>query len=243
MPRFLIPPEQIRGDRFTLKGSEARHALTVLRKKIGDTLDLFDGKNRAFSGRIEFIAEQEIQGRIEASAVTDVALPINLTLYQALIRGPKWDWLVEKASELGVARLVPVLAARCIVKPDSDAHKLERWERIAEGSAKQCGRSTVMTVDSPLPLAMAFGRLAKGSLALIPWEKEAKHSVRDACRSFKGKDVQVFIGPEGGWEPAEVELARKSDVMPVRLGPLLLRSETAGIVASTIVLTELGVFA
>src|SRR5690242_17558052 len=107
MPRFYIPPSAIRDKSFILSGSEAHHALDVLRKKIGDEIDLFDGKDLSFRGRIDSVVGGEIRGTIVETHPTQ-SLPILLTLYQALTKGSKWEWLLEKAGEIGISRVVPI---------------------------------------------------------------------------------------------------------------------------------------
>ena len=243
MPRFYLPPSSLHGKSFTLSGSEAHHALHVLRKKVGDEIDLFDGKDAAFKGRIDSVDAQEIRGTI-LEDVSPSALPIQVTLYQALARGPKWEWLLEKACEVGVARVVPVVTQRTLIKLDEAGarEKVKRWNRIALAAAKQSGRTSLMFVETPLPLASAFSHLAKDALSLIPWEKESERSIHRACEGYTGTAVNVFIGPEGGWDASEIELAQRSGVTPVRLGPTLLRTETAGIVAATLVLREFSIY-
>src|SRR5260221_1900234 len=111
MPRFFIPPTAVHGNTFVLSGSEAHHALNVLRKKAGDEIDLFDGKDASFKGRIDSVNSQEIRGTILENRPS-INMPVQITLYQALTRGSKWEWLLEKACEIGVARLVPGISQR-----------------------------------------------------------------------------------------------------------------------------------
>lgn len=241
--RFYVPPSAIIGKSFVLSDSEAHHAVHVLRKKVGDEIDLFDGKDKSFRGRIDSIAPREIRGTILAD-ITPGVLPIQITLYQALTRGAKWEWLLEKVCEVGVHRVVPVYTQRTLIKltVDQESDKLTRWNRIALAASKQSGRASLMTVEPPQPLAVAFTQLEKGSLSIIPWEKESNRSIHEACESFKGKVVNIFIGPEGGWDASEIELATAAEVIPVRLGPTLLRTETAGIVSATLILREFGLY-
>jgi 16S rRNA (uracil1498-N3)-methyltransferase len=173
------------------------------------------------------------------------AIPIHLTLYQALIKGPKWDWLLEKACEIGVSKVVPVVTRRTVVKVANGekGEKQARWNRIALAASKQCARADILELGLPTPLPVALSQLPPGDLALIPWEKEDAKSIPQACQGYPGKAAAVFVGPEGGWESAEVDLATHHQVIPVRLGPTLLRSETAGLVAATLILRELGVYA
>jgi 16S rRNA (uracil1498-N3)-methyltransferase len=236
MPRFLVKSEDVRGQSFTITGTEARHAALVLRKQVGDTIELFDGKNLSYTGRIQSVSPDSVSGMILEKEANASPSKTYLSLYQALIKGPKWDWLVEKASEIGVTRLVPMVTTRTIVKPSREA-PLERWKRIALAAAKQCGRADVMEISAPTPFATAIADLPENGLALIPWEKEAEMSIRGAMKSSP-QSIALFIGPEGGWDQTEIDLARRKAVIPVRLGPTLLRSETAGLVATTLVLAQ-----
>jgi len=218
MSRFFIPPTAIHGKSFVLSGSEAHHALNVLRKKVGDEIDLFDGKDLSFRGRIESVASQEIRGSI-VEDLPSKSLPIQLTLFQALTRGSKWEWLLEKACEVGVSKVVPLFTQRTLIKLDAAQarEKQKRWNRIALAASKQCGRSDLMAVDAPCPLSSAFSQLDKSQLSLIPWEKETGRSIHDACKDYKGTTVNIFIGPEGGWDAQEIDLARQ-DMIGVKFG-------------------------
>src|SRR5262245_51383361 len=140
MPRFYIPPSAIHGKTFVLSGSEAHHALHVLRKKVGDEIDLFDGKDASFKGRIDSIQTQEVRGTL-IKDVPAKSLPVDVSLYQALTRGSKWEWLLEKACEIGVARVVPVFTQRSLIKLDAAQvkEKVTRWSRIALAASKQSG--------------------------------------------------------------------------------------------------------
>lgn len=244
MPRFFISPDQISHQRFHLTGSEAHHALHVLRKKVGDTLDLFDGKDRSYRGHIVSIQSDEIFGKLEETAPKTEPMPFELRLCPALIKTAKWDWLIEKACEIGVTRLTPLAAARSVVKISGTEvqDKLERWRRIALSACKQCGRNRVMAVDAPARLGEILDQRHSQTLTLIPSEKESRLTVRQACEGYRGSAVEILIGPEGGWEPFELEQAARSGARSVRLGPTLLRSETAGLVACTLALAALGVY-
>ena len=243
MARFLVPPSSIRGTSFRLSGSEAHHALHVLRKKVGDEIDLFDGQDASYRGRIDSAAAGEIRGTILGRRASSV-LPIHLTLFQALTRGSKWEWLLEKAGEVGVERVVPVISRRTLIKLEAGQarEKLKRWNRIALAASKQCGRSDVMAVETPQPFAGLLGVLEPSSLSLIPWEKESERTIQAACRGYQGKKINLFIGPEGGWDPSEIDPARRAGAIPVRLGPTLLRAETAGLIAAALVLREFGIY-
>ncbi len=241
--RFFLPPYALHGKSFVLSGSEAHHALHVLRKRVGDEIDLFDGKDASFKGRIDRVDAQEIRGTILEN-LPSTASPVQITLYQALTRSTKWEWLLEKACEIGVTRLVPVFTRRSLIKLDATQakEKVKRWNRIALAASKQSGRTDLMVVEQPDSLLSVFASLDKNDLSLIPWEKESERSIHEACKSYKGAAVNIFIGPEGGWDAQEIEQALQQGLTPVRLGPTLLRTETAGLVAVILVLREFGVY-
>ena len=240
MPRFYLPPSQIQDNQFQLTGSEAHHALHVLRKKVGDTLELFDGRDRAFVGKIEHVSEESIAGKILSTQPVLIS-SVEIWLFAALIKGPRWDWLLQKACEVGVDVLVPIETARTIVHLEGKemSGKLERWNRIALEAAKQCGRGSPMDVRSPQSLANSLHQLPANSLLLFPWEKENTKTIRHACSGFAGTRACLWIGPEGGWTDEEAQAAQAVGATPVTLGKNLLRSETAGIVAVALVSQEL----
>lgn len=239
MPRFFIPPEQIQRNLFTLTGSEAWHAARVLRMKVGDSIDLFDGKDLSYQGRIESVTTERIEGVIENRQAGPEGPKLELVLGQALIKGHKWDWLLEKACEIGVAKIIPLVTARTVVKP-AQSEARERWKRIVLAASKQCGRGEVMDIDAVSTVEDAFRQQSPETLSLIPWEKETTRTIRQACQGFSGSRAVLFIGPEGGWDTLEIDRAARYGIVPVRLGPTLLRSETAGLVAAALVLSEFG---
>jgi 16S rRNA (uracil1498-N3)-methyltransferase len=243
MARFYIPPSALQGRSFILSGTEAHHALHVMRKKVGDEIDLFDGKDLSFRGRIDSVQGGAIHGTL-LEDLPQKSLPVKLTLFQALSRGPKWEWLLEKACEVGVTRIIPVVTQRTLIKLDAAQaqEKQKRWNRIALSASKQSGRTELMAVAMPVLFASALQQLDRAELSLIPWEKENDQTIQGACAGYKGKSINVYIGPEGGWDALEVELALKAGLRPVRLGPTLLRTETAGIIAAALVLREFGVY-
>lgn len=245
MSRFLVAPEQIANRRFVLTGSEARHAARVLRAKTGDEIDLFDGRDRSYRGRITAVTPSRVEGDlVDTPAAGRPGLQAHVILGQALIKGSKWDWLLEKASEIGVERVVPLVTRRTVIRHDHvrQAHKSDRWSRIAVASAKQCGRNVAMTIAAPLEWGAFLDALPKGAVVLLPWEKETSRPIREAMPPNLSGPVYLLIGPEGGWDPSEVRQAVAAGAVPVRLGPTLLRAETAGLVAATLVLREMGVY-
>lgn len=240
MARFLVRPEDIRGKQIVIRGTEARHALYVLRFKVGDEIDCFDGKDASFRARIvSRRSDDDLDAEILEVRAAEQQTQGHVTLCQGLLKGPKWDWFLEKACELGVHRVIPLVSERTIVKStERDPHKIERWQKIVLAASKQCGRNELMRVDAPRSFNEVLEERPSSAEAFIPWEKEDATPLRN----ISSKEVWIFIGPEGGWDEKEVALAQRRGIKPVRLGPTLLRSETAGLVAATLALREFGLY-
>lgn len=245
MPHFFVSPESIRGGRFILSIEESGHLARVLRKKAGDEIGLFDGGNHAYRGVLEVVTPERVEGRILAELSAGVA-PYTLRLFQAIPKGDTFEWILEKTTELGVAEIVPLQTRRnvAVIPPDRWAAKKARWEKIVRAASAQCGRAELPLVSAPVDLAGALARLGSGETSLIPWEGEVDRTLKAALASVdrvgRRPVVNVMIGPEGGFDPGEVAQVRAAGVVPVTLGPRILRTETAGIFAASAIFYELG---
>lgn len=232
--RLFVPGERLTGPRLTLTGEEHRHVGRVLRGRVGDTLTLFDGAGGEVEGRIARVERDTID--VELGARRQVAGPATpLTLLVAVPRGPRMDFLVQKTVELGVARIVPVIAERSVARPDAEAGRVARWDKIAREAARQCGRADVPAVAPPVPLA---GALADGALPprrLALFEGEKARSLRAELAGAAPAPTALLVGPEGGFSAAEIAAARGAGFVPVGLGPRILRVETAAIAGLTLV--------
>jgi 16S rRNA (uracil1498-N3)-methyltransferase len=186
---------------------------------------------------------------VTASLVERIETPpeprVRLSLYQSITKGDRFEWLLEKGTEVGVARFVPLITARAVVKPEAGGNRAERWHRIVVEAAEQSGRGAVPGVDPPQTLADALAS-APGVL-LLPYEAADEQTPdiaaalnADIDALFALSEVSVFIGPEGGYEDAEVALARDARAVVVTMGRRVLRSETAGLVAATLIMQALG---
>ncbi len=248
MPQFLVRPEVLAGEpaRFRIDGPEAFHIVKVLRYAEGSRLDLFDGRGGRYRGRISRIAgDESVEGVIEerlADASTR-RLP-SVRLYQGLLKAGHWEWLLEKGTEIGVASFRPVSTAHSVVSLGSERVKAkrERWSRVLLGACKQSGRLIIPEIRDPLPFAEAL-REARDGVILLAWEKMSGEPAGAALKSAladRPASVNVFVGPEGGFSKEEVALALGAGAVLFGLGPQTLRAETAGIVACSLVLYELG---
>jgi 16S rRNA (uracil1498-N3)-methyltransferase len=229
----------------TLEGALAHRLARVLRLRAGDTITLFDGEGTDAVVRIERVGERAVAGQIVARAESLAEPRVKVHLYQSITKGERFEWLLEKGTEIGVAAFAPLLAARAVVKTAGEGSRMERWRRIVIEAAEQCGRGAVPTVAAPLALAAALAG-APGVL-LLPYEDapEMAPDIATALRTeidalFATAEVSVFVGPEGGYEEREVEQAREAGAAVVTMGRRVLRSETAGLVAATLVLQAAG---
>ena len=233
-PRFLVDDDLARifsGDgRVVLGPGAARHAAAVLRLKPGAALRVFDGRGREYRARL--VASGRGSARAELvepfPGVADSPLPIVLAL--GVSRGDRMDLAVQKSVELGVARIVPLWTARGVVRPDprKAGERLTRWRRIAEGACEQCGRSIVPELESPRSLGEWIDRRSRAGTAL--------RLAGDRGRAFvllptPEPPLTLLVGPEGGLDPREAEQADRSGFIAARLGPRVLRTETAAITA------------
>jgi len=249
MPQFLVAPTDIHGERFILRGPEAFHVSRVMRCREGQTIEIFDGKGGRYSGLIERIQEDgTVEGRVvEVLHSPERLAKVTLNLYLGLLKASRWDWAIEKATEVGVSMIVPVLTPRTVVQLRDEAtpKKLERWKRILVSAAKQCGRPDVPELQEPRHFRDVVLEAARGGLTLVGWAKPGAsvslHEILTKARQHKSSTtVNLFIGPEGGFSEDEAELAEMEGAHLFHLGCDTLRSETAALVASALVLHDMG---
>jgi len=242
MRRFFVPQGSLRARNVTL-GPDLAHRLgRVLRLKRGDHVVLSEGGPREYEVQLTAVSPYAVTAVVIAEREAPAEPEVKLGLYQSLIRANRFDLVLEKGTEIGVSRFVPVIAARSQVQANGETStaRADRWDRIVIEAAEQCGRGRPPPVDAPLALEDAL-RQARG-LLILPFEGERGQGVGAYMRGLSRRpdNVSLFIGPEGGFEESEVELARDAGAVVVSLGPRILRSETAGIVASALVLEVLG---
>jgi 16S rRNA (uracil1498-N3)-methyltransferase len=225
--RIFVPPEKLHGERATLDADDHRHLVKVLRLAPGANLRIFDGTGTEIEARIESIGKASVD--VALGARKQIPSPAcAITLLQSLPRGERMDIIVQKTTELGVLRIVPVLSEHGMVKPP--AHRQRRWQTIAEEAARQCGRADVPVVAEPVALGPALSRLGPDlNTRLLVWEGERNRSLRAALASGP-RQVCLCVGPEGGFSSREVALCAEAAFETVGLGPRILRAETAAIV-------------
>jgi 16S rRNA (uracil1498-N3)-methyltransferase len=240
-PRFFVEGVHAIGDVVDLSGADARKLLVVLRGQAGDPLEICDSGGNTFAASL--VADGvRAAARLEERRSEAVETSREIVLYQSVPKGAKMDFVIEKATELGVARIVPVTTERTIGAVSGDA-KVERWNRLARTAAAQCGRSRVPIVDEPVAWNDVFRVVQDGSdLILFPWELAERVALRDALPELLTQPgrIAVLIGPEGGISHEEAAVAVAAGAHPISLGPRIFRTETAGMVLIAAVLYALG---
>lgn len=227
----------------------ARQLSAVLRMQPGAQIVLLDGSGSAFVTRIDTLERKRAAGTVlHQSALGGTEAPVSLTLYQCSLKADKFEWVLQKGTELGASCFVPVISERSVVRPAAALRKkYDRWHAILREAAEQCGRATLPTLREPLEWDQA---VASGEgLRLLPWEETADQSARrgmgEAIAEHATADIQpppvsLMLGPEGGLTEAEVASARDAGWRVVSLGPRILRAETAALAGITIVMERLG---
>jgi 16S rRNA (uracil1498-N3)-methyltransferase len=234
LTRVHVPGPLTAAGEVTLPEAAAGHVARVLRLRPGARLVLFDGSGADFLAEISEVAGSRVRARIHERVESVAESPLAVTLVQAVSRGERMDWTLQKATELGVRRIQPVLAARSVVRLDErqGERRLRHWQAVVASACEQCGRSVLPVVEPPLELSryLAGPRGASHRLVLSP---DAAASVAAIAGRFVGEaaGVELLIGPEGGLEAAEVAAALHAGFEPAGLGPRVLRTETAGIAA------------
>ena len=242
MARFYVPHPQIENDILKVEGDEVRHIRKVLRLRAGDDLSVFDGSGMEYEGTIVDERSSSVSIRVRNISSTKKESGLEITFAQSLLKGEKMDYLIQKATELGVRRIVPFISSRSIplLEKSKRLDRHRRWEKIAIGASKQCGRGVVPDIDPLRDYPQVLDSVTKNSLRLILWENEGER-LKSALRRLKqGNEVFFIVGPEGGLSREEVDEARRSDFIPVTLGERILRSETASLCLLSILQYEWG---
>lgn len=229
MPRFFLP--DLAGDRVVIDGETGRHIARSLRQQPGEALTLCDGRGTDADAVIREISGETVTAEILSRRPSASELPCRVTLYQALPKGDKLEFIVQKAVELGAAAVVPVLTGRCVSRPDSRGmeKKRQRLGKIAREAAGQCGRGILPEVGPLLSFRQALAEMARCPCPILFYEKAAR-PLGEALSSRPG-EIALLIGPEGGFAPEEAAEAEGAGLLVCTMGPRILRCETAPLYA------------
>jgi 16S rRNA (uracil1498-N3)-methyltransferase len=235
MRRFYAPPDKFGQNSFTLEESETRHLRDVLRLKIGDNVNVFDGEGREFECRIEDVQKRSTDLSILREVPpTALESSLDLSICATILKGDRTDFAVQKLVELGVTKFIPMLTVRCDVKPKDVARRVERWRKIAFEAAKQCGRAKLMTIGEVVGFETAIRSDAAGKILFS--ERDGDIFKADQQPS----SLTAFLGPEGGWDDSELELGRKLEIPIFTLHGRIMKADTAAVAISAILQHRFG---
>jgi 16S rRNA (uracil1498-N3)-methyltransferase len=225
MRRFYAPAEQFNGSSVKLSTEETRHLRHVLRLSTGDQVQIFNGEGREFVAEIVTVGKRETLLNI----VDEISAPapesnLDLTIAASVYKNDKFDLVIQKAVELGVARIAPIVTFRSETKIDAALNRTERWRKIALEATKQCERARIMSVDEPVTFADFLSSLNDESGKLLMFSEKDGRSIPDLGDP---KKITALVGPKGGWEDSEIELAEGRGFVPVKLGKRIMKAETA----------------
>jgi 16S rRNA (uracil1498-N3)-methyltransferase len=234
MHRFYLPPEQCRLPTLMLGGREAHHALHVLRVRVGEIVTVLDGAGREFTCKVSAATRDSLTLHSEHQRLID-PLPCAITLVQAVPKGKIIESIIQKATELGAARIVPLLSERVVTQLDDDsaASKADKWQQVAIEAIKQSGNAWLPKVDAPVTPKELLAEGTPAELFLIGSLREDAGHPRKHIEAFvRGNkrapsSICVWVGPEGDFTAAELDAAQAAGALPINLGRLVLRSETA----------------
>lgn len=244
MYQFFVEPHQINGKSVMITGGDVNHIKNVLRMKVGEELSVSNGLDgKEYRCGIVSMGEDSILCELRFVKEDGVELPSKVYLFQGLPKADKMELIIQKAVELGVHAVVPVAAKRCVVKLDDKKakSKLSRWQGIAEAAAKQSKRRIVPEVMDVMSFKEAIAFVKEFEVKLIPYElAEDMSKTKEIIEKLQpGQNIAIFIGPEGGFEEAEIQTAMENGVEPITLGKRILRTETAGFTVMSWIMYQL----
>lgn len=246
MHRFYLPPAQTRDPELTLSERDAHHALNVLRVRPGERVVVLDGAGQELLCEVRMVERQAVKLIVRQRNLIP-PLPYQLTLVQAVLKGKAMDLIVQKAAELGAHRIMPIVSERTVTQLAGEAagNRTNKWEAAAVEAIKQCGSAWLPQVEPPLSPQAFLARQEKFDLPLLASLQPASRHPRDYFQTFEleqgrlPRTVSVWVGPEGDFTPAEINAIKSSGALPITLGPLILRSETAAIYCLSVLNYEL----
>ena len=231
----LFSPIQLRANaRLSFGSEQARYVGRVLRLRAGDVLTVFDGSGGEYPATVDTITKQELNLSLGEHVSRSMESPLRIRLVQGISRGERMDIVVQKATELGVHRISPVLTDFSVVKlePDRAAKRREHWQKIAQSACEQCKRNIVPAIDAPQSLLDWFADNAGSDELQLMLRADAAEAM--PAIEVPGSDLTILIGPEGGFSEAEIERATMAGLTAVRLGPRIMRTETAALAAISV---------
>lgn len=227
---------------LTLDEESSRYLSQILRVRLGEEIVVVDKENTEYICSVCQISKKSVELEILSSKPNETEMPYYVALFQSVSKGERMDLTIQKTTELGVKEIIPVVSERVIVKLDGKDldSKIDRWQKIALEASRQSQRGKVPCVNRPVRFNEALEYAKENfDLVLFPWEEESENGIKEALKTFSGKRIAVFVGPEGGYSENEAALAVASGAKSVTLGPRILRTETAGAAVLSMIIYEL----
>ncbi len=230
MPRFYVPQPQIEEGVLKIEGEEVKHIRKVLRLKTGDTIVVFNGLGKEYEGTILEEKPSFVLVKVQNIFFPQKDSPLEVTLAQSLLKGEKMDFLIQKATELGVKEIIPFFSSHSVplLERSRRIERHRRWEKIAVEASKQCGRGVIPKIESFKDYSEMLQIASPDGLRLILWEREGI-KLKKVLETSEEKEIFFVVGPEGGFSQEEIEQAEKTGFIPVILGRRVLRAETASL--------------
>lgn len=245
MPRFFIKENQIQNNQITIIGEDVNHIKNVIRKQIGDIIEICNQDNeKSYKCEIEKIEEKQITTKIIEELKSQES-NIKVDIYQGLPKAEKMELIIQKSVELGANAIIPVNMKRCVVKLDSKSEekKIERWQKISESAAKQCGRNNIPEVKHLVNIKDICNKIKDYDAMIVAYENEKENTLKQELTKLKNKQknlkIGIVIGPEGGLEENDVKLLKESGAKIITLGHRILRTETVALNMLSIIMYEL----
>lgn len=241
--RFFIPPSNIKGERVTLTEDASRQLARVLRARPGDDIIVLDDSSYEYAVTLDNVSARAVSGVITDRYLGEGETRLAITLYQGLMKADRFEYVLQKGTELGISRFVPIISERTVARNVISPNRLERWRRIMREAAEQSGRCRLPALGDTVSFSEACESIT--GHAIIGWEDERDTGIKDVLLRHKAdiegaQSISIVIGSEGGLTEEEVGYALGCGLAPVSLGRRVLRAETAGIVAATAILYEMG---
>lgn len=244
MHKFFVEKNNIIEDKAYIEGDDLKHIYKVLRLQEGEKVSINNCEGEEFLGVIEKVDKKEAIVKIIDKLEINNESNLEIYLFQGLPKSSKMDLIVQKATELGVKEITPIITERVIVKNEiGEFKKLDRYMRIALEACKQSKRSVIPAVKTPLEFDGLLTKLKEMDLILVPYENEEGYGIKNVVKDITQKDIKkigIIIGPEGGFEENEINTLKELGAYIVTLGPRILRTETAGFVCISLIMYELG---
>lgn len=248
MPKFFVKDNQVEDNKITILGDDVNHIANVLRMKVGDKIQICNtDTTENYNVELNEFSKDSIVCKVLEKIASEAESSINLKIFQGIPKSDKIELIIQKSTELGVKAIVPVEMERCISKINGkdEKKKIERWQKISEVAAKQSGRDIIPKIEHVIKIKEISEHVSEYDMIIVPYEKAEGYSFKDAIEELKIKDnknlnIGIVIGPEGGYEPSEVELLQNAGAKVVTLGKRILRTETVALAMASVIMYELG---